>query len=58
MLIEQIARTLRTLRVGLAFGLAASELRTIGLCLSCRLLALAALFETFEIDHFPHNHPS
>src|SRR5690242_10911434 len=57
MLIEQLARALRVPLVGLAFHLAASEPRAIGLGLFRRLLPFVALPEPLQIDHFPHNHP-
>jgi hypothetical protein len=58
MLVEQFARALCALFIGHALGPVSAEPRTIGLGVLCRLLALAALLETFEIEHFPHHHPS
>jgi hypothetical protein len=57
MLIEQFVRALCALFIGCALCLGSSEPRTIGFGVLRRLLALAALLETFEIDHFPHHHP-
>ena len=58
MLIEQFVGALGTVLVGCALGPGASESRAIGLRLARRLLACAALLESFQIDQFPHNHPS
>src|ERR1700744_6236117 len=58
MMIQKIICALGALFIDGTFGLGASIPRAIGLGLARGLLARVALLETFQINHFSHNHPS
>src|SRR5205085_11596502 len=57
MLIQHIVGAIVAKLVARAFGFGAAEARAIGVGLFGRLYLLAALLESFQVDHVPHARP-
>src|SRR3954465_8304111 len=61
MLVQEIARTILAILIESTFGLGAAEPCSVGIGLLRRLFALAALLESFQVDHVCHvrlHHPA
>jgi hypothetical protein len=54
MLIQQIVRAVSAPLVENTFGFGSAKPRPVGLGLFGRLLSLAALLKSFQVDHIPH----